>query len=343
MVDVRPLWALLGAGLLSAGLAACASGSKAGGAVTITLYNGQHAQTTTQLVKAFEAQTGIRVKERDGDEDQLAQEIEQEGSASPADVIYTENSPALMDLQNRGLLAPADPSALAAVPSRFSSPTGSWVGVSARVSVMVYNTSKVSPAQLPKSVYDLAGPEWKGKLAIAPGETDFQPIVTAIAKDRGKPAALAWLRAVKANAGGHVEADNETLTSDVNSGQATIGLINSYYWWRLQNETGAAGMHSQIAYLADRDPGYVIDVSGAGVLKSSRHQAAAQELLAFLVSAAGQQGIVASDSFEYPLRPGVPGPPGLTPFADLQPYPATIADLGDGSLAIQLMQQVQLI
>ena len=34
--------------------------------VTITLYNGQHEQTTQALVKQFEAQTGIRVRERDG-------------------------------------------------------------------------------------------------------------------------------------------------------------------------------------------------------------------------------------------------------------------------------------
>ena len=59
---------------------------------------------------------------------------------------------------------------------------------------MVYNTGKLSPSQLPKSVMDLADPAWKGKIGIAPGETDFQPIVTSILKEKGKAAALAWLK-----------------------------------------------------------------------------------------------------------------------------------------------------
>ncbi len=48
-------------------------------------------------------------------------------------------------------------------------------------------------------------------------------------------------------------------------------------------------MHSKITYFAPHDPGYVLDVSGAAVLKSSKHQAAAQRFLAFLVSKQGQE------------------------------------------------------
>jgi iron(III) transport system substrate-binding protein len=325
-------------------IAACGSTATSGsGAPTITIYNGQHQQTTQALVAAFEAQTGIKVRERDGDEDALAGEVEQEGSISPADVIYTENSPALMALQEKHLLAPVDAGTLAAVPGADSSPAGDWVGVSARVSVLVYNTSRMGPSQLPTSVLDLANPEWKGKLAIAPGETDFQPILTSVAAAEGPTAALAWLKAVQANAGGHIEPDNETLTSDVNSGQAAIGLINHYYWYRLQKEVGAAAMHSQLAYFAPRDPGYIIDVSGAAVLKSSRHQAAAQAFLNFLVSARGQQVMVASDSFEYPLRAGVSAAAGLRPFSQLAPAPVSVATLGDGSEALHLLQQAQLL
>jgi iron(III) transport system substrate-binding protein len=309
----------------------------------MTLYNGQHAQTTHALVAAFEKQTGIHVNERDGDEAELTQQIEQEGSASPADVMYTENSPALMALEEKHLLAPAPPAVLSQVPSKYSSPGGDWVGVSARVSVMVYNTSRLSPSQLPTSVLDLADPKWKGKLALAPTETDFQPVVTSVARAHGNAAALAWLKGLKANASSHIEPDNETVTADVNSGQAAIGLVDHYYWYRLAEQNGTSKMHSAVAYFAAGDPGYVVDVSGAGVLKASKHQAAAEKFLAFLVSAEGQQVMVGSDSFEYPLRPGVSAPAGLKPFDQLQPAPVTVADLGDGSEALRLIQQVQLV
>src|ERR1700743_102023 len=103
---------------------------------TITLYNGQHEQTTDALVKAFEKQTGVTVKVRNDDEDVLAQQIEQEGSRSPADVFFTENTPPLARLDEKGLLSPAGSQALSAVPAKYSADDKDWVGGSARVSVL---------------------------------------------------------------------------------------------------------------------------------------------------------------------------------------------------------------
>jgi iron(III) transport system substrate-binding protein len=322
-------------------LPACSSSGSKG--PSITLYNGQHEQTTDALVSAFEAKTGIHVNVRSDDEDVLAQQIRTEGSDSPADVFYTENSPALAVLDEHKLLAPIEQSTLSAVPGQYSAANGDWVGVSARVSVLVYDTRKLSPSQLPTSVMDLASPQWAGKLALAPSETDFQPIVTSIAKAHGTAAALTWLNAVKHNAAAHIYPDNETITSQVNAGQAEIGIINHYYWYRLRSELGASSMHSAIAYFAPDDPGYVIDVSGAGVLASSKHQAAAQQLVAFLVSQQGEGIIANSDSWEYPVGSGAAANPALRPLASLQPNPISIADLGDGSTAVELLQQAQLL
>lgn len=345
---MRRAWRVIGlavaAGMLTASAAACGA-SSAGDtpANGLILYNGQHEQTTQALVNAFEKQTGIKVTVRSGDEDQLAEQIMQEGSRSPGDVFFTENSPALMKLAGQHLLAPVDKATLAAVPSGDDSPAGDWVGVTARISALVYNTNALKPSQLPSSVMDLANPKWAGKLGIAPGETDFQPIITSIADKYGSAAALAWLKAVKSNAGSHDYPDNETLTSEVNSGQVEIGLINHYYWYRLRSEIGAGAMHSALHYFAADDAGYVLDVSGAGILASSSHQADAQKFLAFLVSAAGQRIIAQTDSYEYPLRPGVAANSQLPPLSSLHPDPAdTIAKLGDGSTALQLLQQAQL-
>ena len=126
---------------------------------------------------------------RSDDEDILADQIVQEGTHSPADVIFTENSPALEYLQGQHLLAPVDRATLSAVNRGYNSPSGDWVGVSARVSVLVYNTRLLRPSELPKSVLDLGAPKWSGKLAIAPEETDFEPIVTAVAHAYGVDAA----------------------------------------------------------------------------------------------------------------------------------------------------------
>ncbi|MEA2197866.1 MAG: iron(III) transport system substrate-binding protein, partial [Solirubrobacteraceae bacterium] len=245
--------------VLSGLLAACGGSSSS---KSITLYNGQHAQTTAALVARFEKLTGIRVNVRSNDEDALVSQIAAEGANSPADAIYAENSPPLEYLRQKGLLVPVAPATLARAPSRYNSPQGDWVGVSARVSVLDYNTQLLKRSQLPTSIMQLAEPQWKGKLAFAPSETDFQPIVSSVARSYGDAAALRWLEGLKANAGSHIYPNNEATTDQINRGQAELGLIDQYYWYRQRAQVGAGNMHSAIAYLAPRDPGYVIDVSG---------------------------------------------------------------------------------
>ncbi len=335
------------AGGLLAGSVFLAGCGSANSGPSITLYNGQHEQTTDGLVSAFEQKTGITVNVRNDDEDTLANLIALQGSHSPADVIYTENSPALEFLQDKGLLSPVNPATLAHTPAQYNSPQGDWVGVSARVSVIIYNPSLISRSQLPTRVLQLADPKYRGQLAFAAGETDFQPIVTSVIRSYGQAAALRWLDGIKANAASHIVPDNETIADEVNRGQVAFGVINQYYWYRLKAEIGASAMHSQITYFAPHDPGYVVDVSGAAVLKSSKHQAAAQEFLAFLVSQQGQEIIARAagneQSYEYPLADGVTTSAPETPFNQLQPYPITIADLGDGSAAIALLHQAGLL
>ena len=340
----RPVLAgVLALALASVLLMAGNGGSPAAASsASITLYSGQHVQPTQKLVAAFEKKTGITVNVRYDDEDTFVAQIVTEGKNSPADVFLTENSPPLEELASKGLLSPIDPSTLAHTPAKYNAPDGKWVGISARVSVMVYNTSLLKASQLPTSAMALAQPKWKGKIALAGAETDFQPIVTSVARAHGHAAALTWLKALKANAGSHVYPDNETVADEVNRGQVALGSINQYYWYRERAQVGASNMHSKIAYFAPHDVGYVVDVSGAGILTSSTHQAAAQRFVAFLNSVQGQKIIAHSESFEYPIGSGVTRT-GETPLNQLQPNSITIAELGTGAEAIKLLQEAQLL
>lgn len=319
-------------------LSAC--GSTKGGAA-LTVYSGQHEQTTARLVAAFERQTGIKVELRSADEATLGNQIRQEGSNSPADVFYAENTPVLEALSKAGLLATVSPATLGSVPDRYDSAQGRWVGVSARVSTLVYNTVKLSPSELPESILELATPRWSGKLGFAPSETDFQPLLSAILKIDGAAAAERWLKGLQAN--GRIYPDNETVVNQVDNGESAIGPINSYYWYRLRAEKGAGHMHSALHYYAPGDPGDLVDISGAAILKTSTHRSAAQDFLAFLVSRNAQQLIAHSHSYEYPLRPGVAAAPGLRALSKLSPAALTPAELGDGSAALALEQKLGLL
>ena len=164
-----------------------------------------------------------------------------------------------------------------------------------------------------------------------------------MARTYGSAAALTWLEGLKANAGSHIYPDDETIADEVNRGVVAFGVVNQYYWYRMGAELGSSNVHSKIAYFAPQDPGYVLDVSGAAVLRSSTHQADAQKFLAFLVSKQGEEIIAHSDSFEYPIASGVSTAQPETPLGELQPNSITIPELGDGSTAVSLMQKAGLL
>src|SRR5689334_13494823 len=95
---------------------------------SITLFSGQHEQTTNGLVTAFEKQTGIKVNVRNDDEDTLANLIAVQGSHTPGDVSFTENSPPLEFLQEKGLLSKVSPATLADTRPSTTRPTATGSG-----------------------------------------------------------------------------------------------------------------------------------------------------------------------------------------------------------------------
>ncbi len=329
------------------GLALALAGSVVGVPVmaadnALTLYNGQHEQSVNLLVADFTKRTGIAVKVHSGEGPEVANQIAKEGKSSPADVYFTENSPELILLEKKGLLAAVDPKTLAEVPARYSSPAGDWVGVLARESVLIYDPKQIAADQLPKSLLDLADPAWAGKVGIAPTDADFLPLVTGVALAKGKDSALAWLKGLEHNA--QTFDDEEGVTAAVNRGAVAVGIVNNYYWDRLYQEEGKEATHAQLYHFADGDIGGLVNVSGAAVLKSAAHPKAAQAFLAYLVSEPAQTLVAQSHvTFEYPLRPGVAADPLLKPFDQLKPPALNVSTMGDDGEAAELLRQAGLL
>ncbi len=309
---------------------------------TLTLYAAQHGQLVTMITDAFTKQTGIVVKVKKGDAPELAAQIVREGARSPADLFFTENSPELMLLDEKKLLGPVNSATLKLVSPAFSAPDGNWLGVLVRENVVTFNPATVKEAELPASLYDLAKPEWKGKVGIAPSDADFLPLVAASVTLNGRDATLAWLKGLKANS--KIFEDDEGVVAAIERGTVPVGVINSYYYYRARVEQGADKVNSQIHHFANGDLGALLNVSGAAVLKSSKNPAAAQQFLAFMVSKPVQEMIAKSDiDFEYPLAEGVAANPALKPMTDLQPPAVTIEQLGDDHDAARMLRQAGLL
>jgi iron(III) transport system substrate-binding protein len=305
----------------------------------LRLYNGQHAQTTNALIDAFIEATGIEVDVRSGSGSQLANQIIEEGDASPADIFYAEESPPVAALANHGLLSSIDPETLKQIPARFSAKDGTWIGASIRCRVVAFNKEQITENELPASVLDFATAAWDGKVAFSPTSGAFQAQIVAIEQMKGRDAAVNWLKGLKAY--GRSYNTNTAAMMAVEKGDIPVALINNYYWYSVAAEVGEANMKSALHYIGHKDPGALIMVSAAAILKSSKKQDAAQKFLAFMVSEAGQKAITDVVA-EYPVRPGVQSPYPLKPFSEIQPPDVTADDLGDVADALVLAREAGL-
>lgn len=331
---MRHLVRAITVGLFAVVVAVAVSGCGSSKPAAITVYSGQYGPTTALLAADFEKQTGIKVTVVSGQDADLATKIIADGANSPADVFYAKNPPPLNSLDSLVLFSPVDTATLTAVPKDDRPTDGSWVGVSGRLSAIVYNTDKVSRSQLPQTLDTFKSAVWKGKFGYAPTEGDFHPLVTALVLSTSESGALSWLRSIKAN--GKSYADDEALVAAVNRGDVELGLVDHYYWYRLREELGAAKMHSKLAYFPEGESGDIVAISGAGVLASSKHQKEAQQFLAYLVSEPAQTIIATSHLYEYPLAAGVKTKQLDRPLG----YQAmTMEDFGDGLNELDLMGQ----
>ncbi|MGW2664538.1 iron ABC transporter substrate-binding protein [Nocardia tengchongensis] len=317
---------------------ACSSSSD--GDNEIVVYNAQHESLTKEWIDAFTKDTGIKVTIRNGGDTDLGNQIVAEGKNAKADVFITENSPAMALVENAGLFADVDKDTLAQVPEQFRPSTGKWTGIAARSTVFVYNTAKLPADQLPKSLLDLAQPQWKGRWSGAASGADFQAIVAALLAQKGEEATLSWLKGMKENA--VVSQNNTTVMKGVNSGQFDGGVIYHYYWFKDQAKTKENSKNTQLFYFKNQDPGAFVSISGGGVLKSSKHQNDAQKFLNYITSKQGQEVLRDGDSMEYPVASDVAANPALPPLASLDAPKIDPSKL-DSKKVTQLMTQAGLL
>ncbi|MFS2095737.1 iron ABC transporter substrate-binding protein [Pseudomonas sp. Pseusp11] len=306
----------------------------------IVVYNAQHESLTKAWIEGFTKETGIKVTVRNGDDTEMGNQLVQEGAASPADVFLTENSPAMVLVDNAGLFAPVAPSTLEQVGAAYRPAHGKWVGIAARSTVFVYNPSKLSEADLPKSLMDLAAPNWKGRWAASPAGADFQAIVAAVLELKGEAATLDWLKAMKTNFTAY--RGNSAVLKAVNAGQIDSGVIYHYYSFVDQSKTGENSKNTSLNYFKHKDPGAFVSLSGGGVLASSQHKEQAQAFLKWITGKDGQAILKNGNSFEYAVGKNAESNPKLVPLQQLDAPTVDVSKL-DSKKAVELMTQAGLL
>ncbi|HMT48766.1 iron ABC transporter substrate-binding protein [Dietzia sp. UBA5065] len=299
----RRLAALAAAASLVVGLAACASGGSGDEPGALVVYSGRSESLVGPLLAQIEDSTGIDLEVRYASTPEMAAQIAEEGQASPADIFFSQDAGALGALSKAGLLAPLDPTVVAAVPAGYRAPDDTWVATSLRSRVLVYDSEVLEESEVPDTIDALTAPEWKGKVGYAPTNASFQSFVTALRVDRGDEAAEQWLRDFLANDPKSYD-NNVALLEATDTGAVELGLTNHYYWYNAAAEKGPENMRARVHYLAKGDPGALVNVAGVGILASSDRPDDAARVVEALLSEQSQLYFL-EEASEYPVLPGI--------------------------------------
>ncbi|GKS57417.1 putative binding protein component of ABC iron transporter [Nitrospira sp.] len=280
---------------------------------TLVVYSGRAERLIKPVLDAFQTKTGIQVELLSSGTTELVNRLQVEGDRTPADVLITNDAGSLERARELGLFRPMNLREVdRAIPSQFRAADNSWIGLSGRFWIVVYNTKQVKPEEI-TSLLDLANPKWKGKIAIPNAGSEYlQAGISVIKAAQGHDRTTAFLKGLKNNAGNRVYGKSSQIVDAVSKGEVGVGIVNHYYVYRQLAQDPNAPIAALMPDQQEGGMGAIMNVAGIGVLKGTAHLDSAKLLVEFLVAQAGQK-MFAELNKEYPLHPEVQADPALPP------------------------------
>jgi iron(III) transport system substrate-binding protein len=293
-----------------------ASGEQAGNR-TVTVYSSADKEFAELIFRAYEQKTGVKVLPLYDTEETktagLTSRLVAEKDHPRADVFWSSDTSRAVALVEQGVAEPYVPKESTAIAARYRSPSGLWTGFAARIRVILYNTTRVTTSDAPRSILDLAKPRWKGRFAFANphfGTMSFH--AAALFAKWGEARATTFFETLKAN-GAVIAAGNADVKDRVSDGRVDVGILDE------DDAVVALRDKKPVALLIpDQDGadalGTPLMPNAALLVKGAPHGDEARRFVDFLTSAESERILAASDAAQYPLHPGVKGPdllPGL--------------------------------
>ena len=278
----------------------------------VNVYTSRHYDSDDALYEEFTKETGIKVNIISGKGSALLERIKSEGKNSPADIFFTVDAGNLWKVQKEGLFQSIkSEKILSSVPAELRGPNDEWTAVAKRARVIFYNPMKIRSSKIKDLTYeDLANEEWRNRIAIRSSSNMYnQSLVASLIANLGEENTEIWAKNFVKNFARKPQGNDRSQIIAVSNGEADIAIANSYYIGIMLS--GSAGKEQQeaakrvkIHFPNQNDRGVHINISGAGILKSSPNPVNASLFLEFLLSKRVQKYMV-DKSYEYPIVKGV--------------------------------------
>ena len=269
----------------------------------VVVYTARIDELIKPVFDAYTAKTGVPVKFITDKEAPLLARLKAEGANTPADMLITVDAGNLWQAEQEGVLKPLQSAVIEAnIPAQYRSSTGAWTGLSLRARTIVYSPERVKAGEL--STYEaLADKNWEGRLCLRTSKKVYNQSLTAtLIETHGAAKTETILKGWVDNLATDVFADDTALLQAIDAGQCDVGLVNTYYFARLQKQD--PDLKVKLFWPNQADRGVHVNLSGAGVTKYAPHAAEAQKLLEWM-SGPEAQNLFADINQEFPANPAI--------------------------------------
>ncbi|MCH6256504.1 extracellular solute-binding protein [Puniceicoccaceae bacterium K14] len=301
---------------------------------TITLYLGRgEGGLYEDILEAIEKRNpDLKLKIRRGPSSALANTIVAESGAGlkRADVFWAIDSGSIGRVVHDANAEPLPSNIRTLLKPEFQ--RESWAPISGRIRTLPYNTNRVTPEDLPKSILDL--PDSGLKIGWAPAYAAFQSFVTALLLTEGEKTTRDWLRAMRSKARSFAGELNVVMA--VASGDLDIGLANHYYSLRLKKGRPDAPLALGFTH---NDAGCLLNASGVVLMKSRPET---HLFLRYLLTKE-VQSYLSREAYEIPLVAGLEPPKGLPPISEIKPPKVDLDKLANMKPTLALLRDTGIL
>lgn len=304
----------------------------------VVVYSSRKEHLIKPVFDAFTAETGIKVSYLTGKDNALIERVKAEGAATPADLLMTVDAGNLWYAASQDVFQPIQtPLVENSIPAHLRDPDGMWTGLSIRARTIVYSTERVKPSEL-SSYEQLAEPQWKGRLCLRTAKKVYtKSLVSALLAHHGEQQTGQVIQGWVKNLAAVPMAKDSHIMDAIVAGQCDVGLVNTYYFGRLQEKHPAVPL--KLFWANQQSTGTHVNVSGAGILKHAKHPELANTLLGWLASDSAQ-ALFARLNKEFPANPEIKSDPLVAAWGTFEQDTLNLQKVGALQAdAVRLMQR----